>query len=206
MALRSLSRQRVLPATANGSHSWASDCFSTARKLKRQFLRWQDWARLRGLVVVAGDKQALVLTSDGELVEAMDLSVFLRESIERVGTSDDRVILKSGDALFRSDAEISVFEPWGGESDGDIAWSSPSSVEAEQLAAIQTAYRGRGLSVERVILDLHSGRVFSMAGRLLLDIVAILMVVLSLTGIFLSRARNRRQNGNRSQVTRPPVT
>ena len=158
-----------------------------------------------GLVVVAGGKQALVLTSGGDLVESMDLSVFLRDPIDRIGTSRGGIVLMSRTTLFRSDTEVTRFERWDATPD-DVAWSSASNPGVDELAEIQAAYRGRGLSVERVILDLHSGRVFSLTGRLLLDLVAILMVVLSLTGIFLSRARNRRQNGNRSQVTRPPVT
>ena len=44
-------------------------------------------------------------------------------------------------------------------------------------------------------LDLHSVRIFGLAGKLLLDLVAVVLVVLSVSGLMLARLRAR--NGNR---------
>jgi hypothetical protein len=60
------------------------------------------------------------------------------------------------------------------------------------------AWRGRGLTVERMVLDLHSGRIFDMPGVLLMDLVALCMIVLGLSGLLLSNSRYRRQNGAKS--------
>ncbi|HKJ20122.1 MAG TPA: hypothetical protein VJ993_05635, partial [Woeseiaceae bacterium] len=70
--------------------------------------------------------------------------------------------------------------------------------DATELAALDAAWRGRGLTVERMVLDLHSGRIFDMSGVLLMDLVALCMIVLGLSGLLLSNSRYRRQNGAKS--------
>jgi hypothetical protein len=50
---------------------------------------------------------------------------------------------------------------------------------------LKEQYRGRGLSVERVIADLHSGRVIGIVGPFVMDVVAVLLIVLSLSGLLL---------------------
>jgi hypothetical protein len=51
------------------------------------------------------------------------------------------------------------------------------------LDSLQGQYRGRGLSFERVIADVHSGRIVTITGPYLMDAVAILLIILSITGI-----------------------
>ena len=42
-------------------------------------------------------------------------------------------------------------------SPGDVQWSKPSDVPPDELKALHDAYRGTGVTLERVIADLHSG-------------------------------------------------
>ncbi len=154
-------------------------------------------AVLDELLIVAADKRALVMTRAGDLVEAMDLGAFLRDPLARVGVDRGRVVLQSGDLVLRSDTDVSVFDVWSDADSAEIEWSTESPLDDAERQAIASLYRGHGLTVERVLLDLHSGRFFALPGRLMLDFVALLMIVLSLTGLFLSRKRNRRQNGAR---------
>ena len=73
----------------------------------------------------------------------------------------------------------------------DIAWSNASPPGADELAALAKAWRGRGVTVERVLLDLHSGRIFGLVGKLVLDLIAVVMIVLSVSGLLLARLRAR---------------
>jgi len=63
------------------------------------------------------------------------------------------------------------------------------------LEALQVAWRGQGLTVERVLLDLHSGRILAAAGVWLMDVVAVCMIVLALSGLILSLRRGSPENG-----------
>ena len=77
-----------------------------------------------------------------------------------------------------SGSDIAVFTPWDGV--GEIQWSTPSLPTADEREALESAWRGRGLTVERVLLDLHSGRLFALSGKVILDIVGIGMILLSI--------------------------
>ena len=61
------------------------------------------------------------------------------------------------------------------------------------MEVLEAAWRGRGLTVERLLLDLHSGRILGEAGPLLMDLVAVFLIVLSLSGLILSKVRNQRK-------------
>lgn len=148
---------------------------------------------LGSLAVVGDGQRAHVLLASGELVESIDLSASLPGAIERVGRVDDRAVLQSGGNMYRSDEDVTVFEPWAGGVATQVSWSAEVDPNAAGLDALQTAWRGRGLTVERVLLDLHSGRILAVPGRLLLDVLAIGMILLSITGLML--ANSRRRNG-----------
>jgi len=148
------------------------------------------------LVVVGGSETVFLFMTDVALVEAIDLATELSAPIERVGvTPGGRVVIDSNGTLYLSDADVATFAPWTGGTVVEVRWSAKARPDDAELSALEAAYRGRGLTVERLLLDLHSGRILAMPGTLLLDIIGIGMILLSLSGIALARARNRRENG-----------
>jgi len=56
---------------------------------------------------------------------------------------------------------------------------------------LRNHFRGEVLPVERVLLDLHSGRFFGKIGPWLFDIAAALLILLSLTGSWIWLRRRR---------------
>lgn len=144
------------------------------------------------LVVVGDGGRVHVLLASGELVESIDLAGQLSGLIERIGVADGRVIVAAGGNLLRSDADVTEFESWSGGQVSDVSWSAAVSTDMPGLEVLEAAWRGRGLTVERVLLDLHSGRIFKLPGRLLLDIIAVGLILLSLSGLVLAK---RRTNG-----------
>jgi hypothetical protein len=173
-------------ATLLGGH-----LFLDGRDIGHQESDLAGIADLGPLVVIGGETTVYLLTGSGDFVEAIDLGSELNGPIEQVGRSGDRALLKSAGKLYRSDPDIALFEAWEDESAGH--WSVATLPNATELAVLETAWRGRGVTVERLLLDLHSGRVFGSAGPLVMDVVAILLIALSLSGLILSRARNRRR-------------
>jgi hypothetical protein len=147
---------------------------------------------LGSLMVVGDGRRVHVLLGSGDLVESIDLSGMLSGDIERIGGADNRAVLQSGDALYRSDPEVTLFEPWVAGTASEVTWSSATDPDTAGLEVLQTAWRGEGLTLERVLLDLHSGRIVATAGVLVMDIVAIGMIVLALSGLVFSLRRGRR--------------
>lgn len=61
--------------------------------------------------------------------------------------------------------------------------------------AINQQFQQKGLSLERVLLDTHSGRIFGKFGVYVIDIFSILFLILSITGfwLYLKRKPSRRK-------------
>lgn len=148
-------------------------------------------AALHPLILVAGGQSVYVFTDNGEFVEAIDLASRLTGPIERVGRADNRAVVQSAAESLQSDPDVALFEPWDGAS--VVRWSPATQPDAAEMASLKSAWRGRGVTVERFLLDLHSGRIFSAAGPLLMDLVAVFLILLSVSGIILSKVRNRRK-------------
>ena len=147
------------------------------------------------LTLIATGTRAIVLTLDGDLVEQMELSQRLPRAIDRVGRVGGQAVISSGKSLFRSDADMSGFDAWEDPQDDSIAWSRSEAPPAPLLQVLNDQYRGRGVSAERLISDLHSGRFLGRFGTFFMDAVGILLIVLSATGIILWVKRGGRRNG-----------
>lgn len=65
------------------------------------------------------------------------------------------------------------------------SWPAPESVDTATAAAIATAWRRHVISWERFLLDLHSGRFAGISGALVLDLSAIALCLLALTGVLI---------------------
>lgn len=147
------------------------------------------------LVVVVTGHDVLLLTRDGEFVQSIELGEQLPAGIVRVGRAGERAVIESDGQYFRADGDVSAFAAWPSPDPAGIEWAAPTALPADQLDALRLDYRGRGLTVERVLLDLHSGRVLPVVGKALLDIIGVALIVLSATGLFLWTRRNGRRNG-----------
>lgn len=158
---------------------------------------------LTGLIVtnelafITSFNRAIVLTADGELVENLDLSSYLPGDIERVGRLQDRVVIIASGMMFRSDPEMTKFDAWDNSQTADVVWSHATPLPQQLKHLLEGQYRGRGVSVERLVADLHSGRFIGNAGQLFMDVIAILLIILSVTGIFLWTRSWGRQNGKK---------
>lgn len=147
---------------------------------------------LDSLILVTTSDNALVLTTGGELIEQIDLASLLPAPIERSGRSGQVAVISSGESLFVADADISGFER-SADIEG-IDWSKSSAVPPSLQDSLESLYRGRGLTIERVIADIHSGRIIGITGPYLMDAVAILLIVLGISGLLMwLRPRKKKQ-------------
>jgi len=73
-----------------------------------------------------------------------------------------------------------------------FVWSSPADLspdERERFAGMLQP----GISVQRLLLDLHSGRIAGRSGPLVMDLIAVFLGVLSLSGAWLFFKRKHRR-------------
>jgi len=70
-------------------------------------------------------------------------------------------------------------------------WSKPSALPLELATQLQEREELPGISLETLILDLHSGRFFGKAGVLFVDFIGLLMCLLALTGLWAWYSHNK---------------
>jgi hypothetical protein len=136
-----------------------------------------------GLVVAGLDSGLLLFTREGELIEQLGPAAGVPAGIQAIGTDTaGKLVIKTASGDYWTDEN---FIEWTAAAESDVTWAiaAPPGQELEQ--DLRNAWRGTGLSLERVLLDLHSGRIFGEAGVWLVDAAALLFLLLAGSGTWL---------------------
>lgn len=144
-----------------------------------------------GLLVVAVDNDLLLLSAHGEYLERLSKGDGAPGAIDELGLdAQGQLIVSTETGLYRANSQLLDWQPWPGETES-VIWNRPQPVTGDAIAAIQADYLGRILPWERVMLDLHSGRLLGSFGPWLMDAAALLMLFLAGSGVFIWWKRQR---------------
>lgn len=145
-------------------------------------------------IAVATPSRVLLVDRAGRLVEQLPTAGLLPGEITAFGGSATGFAFRSGGRIYLSDYDVLDVGPLPPARSGEaIRWSQPRALATERLDRLRRLYRGRGLSVERLLLDLHSGRILSRAGPWIVDAVGAALIALSLLGLLLWLRRSPRR-------------
>lgn len=75
---------------------------------------------------------------------------------------------------------------------GILKWRWPLPHRPNKREAALRAFRGEGIPLYRVLLDLHSGRLFGTLGVWIVDAAAVAMLFLTMTGVWYALRVKRR--------------
>lgn len=145
------------------------------------------------LTIVATDSQMLLLTQAGELIELLDSVHGVPSGIDSLGREvqgqSTGLFLQVFGEVIKADIDALSWTPREGGEQG-ISWSQEVLPENEKLQQIRESYSASLLSWERIVLDIHSGRVLGSFGVFLVDLMAVLFLFMAITGVWLwSRRR-----------------
>lgn len=136
-------------------------------------------ARLETQVVVACDSRVLLFTRQGELVEQMDIRRGLPGPFLGMAVVGEQIFLQRARDVMRLDLL-----------DLSAQAAQPDAVPLEAWQASVEA--PAGISRERLMQDLHSGRLLGAWGPWLVDLLALAVTVLALSGWALARKRHHK--------------
>ena len=137
---------------------------------------------LDDLMVLATDDALILLNHDGEFIERMGASTGVPPNIQNIGLFHGEPIVQTRDGLWRSDF---LLDQWERISLQGVGWSIPLAMPESVEVELATYFHGKGISVERFVLDVHNGRIIKIVGTYLLDLIGILLIILSLTGLWM---------------------
>ena len=135
------------------------------------------------LLVIATDRQLLLLTPAGELVERLDSASGVPAGILGVGLArGGELAVRTAHGDYLTD---DTFSDWTVADSADARWAATTTLTEPQRQSLNRAYRGNGLPLERVLLDIHSGRILGSAGIYVMDGAALLFLLLAMSGVWL---------------------
>lgn len=140
-------------------------------------------------IVVALDNEIILLSYEGEFIERVSTNISFSD-IQRLGIKYKRPVIETSEPLYYM-ADEHILD-WDVISNDDIEWTEQHSLGEDDYEKLLVAYRGNGLKLERVILDLHSGRIFGNYGVYLMDAAAIALLWLSFSGLWVWNSRRKK--------------
>lgn len=173
---------------------WDRQVLFDDRPLSSNSQRLHGAVSVEGMIVIAFESEILLLTPDGELIERVPTGQSFSD-IRRLGVKYQRPVIETAEPLYYM-ADEHILD-WDVIVDEGVIWSQPSAPDEQRMEQLRRAYRGNGLSLERVILDLHSGRIFGAYGIYLMDAAAIALLWLGSSGAWVWWSRRRRQKHKR---------
>lgn len=150
---------------------------------------------LEALNAIAFENSILLISPKGELIETLPEASIPGNSISSMSSLDQRTLLIDTDqGSYQSDENILDWKRIETATAGSVPSPSPAP-EALRQELIKR-YRGEGITWGRVLLDIHTGRFFGSVGKWLVDITAVALILLTLTGVYytlryLKKARER---------------
>lgn len=139
-------------------------------------------------IVVACGQELLLFSSTFQLVEKIGPAFGLPVPIQRIGLVGDALLIDTSSSLFFADLNALI---WTSVDERGAAFSSQWSETAptpETLKRELTETIGsEDITYERLLLDIHSGRIFGEWGIYLVDAMALLFMLLAISGLVLWR-------------------
>lgn len=143
---------------------------------------------LDDLIVLATDAALLLFNPEGEFIERMGAAANVPPRIQNIGLFHGDPVIQTRDGLWRSDF---ILDRWERVSLQGVGWSLPQTMPESIEVELAEYFHGKGVTVERLLLDIHNGRILGQYGVWLLDLLGILLFVLSLTGLWIWSRRSR---------------
>jgi len=168
---------------------WDRQVFFDNRPLSTSDQHLHGAVSVEHMIVAAFDSEILLLTPDGELIERVPTSQSF-SAIRRLGVKYQRPVIETAGSLYYM-ADEHILD-WDVVVDEGVIWSQPSEPDEQRMEILRRAFRGNGLSMERVLLDLHSGRIFGKYGPYLMDAAALALLWLSCSGLWVWWSRRRK--------------
>ncbi len=172
------------------AESWVS-CIGDGTFLDREPLPALDGCPVGavnsvGMWVVVTARELVLLTEGGELIERLGPAAGVPGGISAAGIRPDGALVVDTPAgSLVADRELLQWQLLG--SDAEVTWSRPATAPPDLRDELLRGYRGHGLTVERFVQDLHSGRLFGRWGIYVMDGAAVLLLTLVVSGLALWR-------------------
>ena len=148
------------------------------------------------MTVAATSSRLLLLDSQQGIIEILDSVHGVPGSIEALGSGpDSSLMIRTPVEIIRADLDRLVFDSVAGVDDAlqpAVSWSNLTQLPVSATIAIKEDFGDSLISWERLFLDIHSGRFLGGWGVILVDIMAVIFMIMAVSGVWIwSKRRSR---------------
>lgn len=134
-------------------------------------------------ILLATQSSLVVIDHDGQIIDEIGKYTGLPESPLGISaTTNGNPVIRGVNTYWKGSKEISAWQPLKGP---HPKWVASTPTPEFINTAIQHHARSHEINIERVLLDLHSGRLIGTWGQNLMSLSALLLLILAATGIII---------------------
>jgi hypothetical protein len=138
-------------------------------------------------IIIATSNSLITINHNGNIVDEITTQDGLREVPLGIALSkNNTVVLRGINTNWESPGDLNNWQKLQGPYP---LWAAPSVTLPALRQVIESHDMSQQINLERFLLDAHSGRFFGKYGIYVIDIAAILLLILSITGIWLWSSR-----------------
>ena len=139
------------------------------------------------IIVVSCTDEILLFNTSGDQIDKLGVETGLPHPIVSTGVRDDVYVIQTETGYYQTDTD---FYQWSALSTENVVSSSVKKIRHSQLNEetvfeAQQRFKAQFLTLERLIIDGHSGRLFGIIGVLFMDLVALLLILMSVSGVYI---------------------
>ena len=142
-----------------------------------------------GMRYIATQESLYIYTTDGRFVEKVSGSSLPALPVLGIGATRSHLVLQTPSGVYASADAVD----WKAASPRGVRWSRGMLIPSSEQARI-AARLAPGISAQTLMRDVHSGRIFGTYGAVVMDIVALILVVLCVSGVIVF-FRSHRHHG-----------
>lgn len=140
-----------------------------------------------GIYFIATRNGLYLYGQDERLVDKIENRALPALPVTRLGTAGERVVLETPGGAFASRDGLD----WQKLDASLVAWSDLRPLPPQEKQKLAQAFAPE-LPLQRILLDLHSGRIFGHYGPLFVDLLACTLLALGLSGLWMYWRATRR--------------
>lgn len=156
------------------------------------------------MLYAAQSGSVVLLHPDGSRVDELRMPPLPIEAIRRIGVvkgHPGNIAIQGSDTAYQSDDEG---ESWKPVPATDVQWSVPQPLPPDVRSAL-LPYSRPSVSVQQLLVDVHSGRLFGRFGTYVIDVVGLAALLLATTGVWMMYRTNAARKKNQAATARLPA-
>jgi len=134
------------------------------------------------ILFIAFPNEIVLLTQEGELIEKLTTAIGVPANIQKLGALNSLLLLKASNQVWESNDEG---QEWRVSDSNFNEWSNEAVMPDEKTQQIESYFLGKVVTLEQFFLDLHNGNIIKGFGKWLLDIIAIFLLLISISGVWI---------------------